>query len=537
MVYTSSMTKGKKPWQNWIAELQDVKWGWLLGTAVLIQFASLLVITFIIAVYAFFLSLGAGGQPDTETIGRFAVVVGTYGGPMAQFVFTGVGAAWLVRRWGTAVYIHAILLGLTGLILGPLMARIVSGEPIPIFDIQGLLFLPLIVGVAVVGARWGQASRVSEQRLYQTSQVIGEARTAQEIVNAIGQHLVGSEVSHVALWEIVREDRQYNPTAVSLLAAWDGKATAAWTPNLELTQHEVPQFGQLSGEDVIEIKAIELPAAERAVWEQLEAKSILLVPLKGSRGDWLGLLTIVSDAVNGFSRGAERNYVTIGRQVALVLENVRLVQQTRETAVLHERQRLAREIHDTLAQGFTSIVMHLEAAEQALPNDIATTQRHLSQARQTARDSLGQARYVVEDLRPQVLERAPLHEAIQRIAADWNRQSGVQTEVVVTGDIQSLHPEVEVTLLRVTQEALSNIRQHAHATTVSITLTYLDDLVILDIQDDGVGLPTSTTSPSAKGGYGLIAMHERVQELAGSLQIESEPNEGTTIAVSLPIRE
>ena len=94
-----------------------------------------------------------------------------------------------------------------------------------------------------------------------------------------------------------------------------------------------------------------------------------------------------------------------------------------------------------------------------------------------------------------------------------------------------------MTLLRVTQEALSNIRQHAQATNASITLTYLDDVVILDIQDDGAGLPPNPAISSTNGGYGLVAMRERVQELAGSLQIESEPNEGTTIAVSLPIRE
>lgn len=537
MVYTGNMTKGKKPWQNWLAELQDVQWGWLLGTTVAIQLVSLLVITFIIAVYAFFLSIVSSGQPDANEIGRFAVLAGTYGGPATQFVLTGLGAAWLVRRWGTAVYPHAILLGSAGIVLGPLMARIVSGQPIPILDAQSVIFLPFMIGAAVLGARWGQANRVSEQKLYQTSQVIGQARTPQEIVMAIGQHLAGSEVSHVNIWEIVSADSHHNPTAVSLLAAWDAKTAVPWSSTLELTHTQVPQLDQLQDTQAIEIKAIELTVPERTIWDQLNAQSILFVPLKTSSGGWLGLLSVASRAVNGFSRGAERNYVTLGQQVSLVLENIQLLRQARETAVLHERQRMAREIHDTLAQGFTSIVMHLEAAEQALLTDLDTTQRHLSQARKTARDSLGQARYVVEDLRPQVLERTPLHEAIQRVAAEWSSQSSIPAEVVVTGEIQDLHPEVEVTLLRVTQEALSNIRQHANATNSSITLTYLDDLVILDIQDNGVGLATSPTTPSTNGGYGLIGMRERVQDLAGSLEIESEPNEGTTIAVSLPIHE
>ncbi len=221
-----------------------------------------------------------------------------------------------------------------------------------------------------------------------------------------------------------------------------------------------------------------------------------------------------------------------------------LAQSERAAGVMAERQRLAQEIHDTLAQGFISIIMHLEAAEQALPDGAATADHHLTQARQTARESLEQARRVVNDLRPEPLESAPFDEAVQRVVADWAAGSGVTAVFTCTGACQPLHPEVEVTLLRAAQEALSNIRKHAQANHVEVTLSYLGDVVILDVEDDGIGLieePTGgktavsgSLSAGLSGKFGLVAMRQRVEQLGGQLLIESEPGEGTTVAVSIP---
>lgn len=229
------------------------------------------------------------------------------------------------------------------------------------------------------------------------------------------------------------------------------------------------------------------------------------------------------------------------KQLIQQLEQTRadLAQSEREAGMLAERQRLAHEIHDTLAQGFISVIMHLEAAEQALEEGLPTTTRHVQQARQTARESLEQARRVVDDLRPEVLEHAPFDEAVGRVVADWSAGSGVTAVFTCTGDGHPLHPQVEVTLLRAAQEALANVRKHAQAANVQVTLSYLGDVVILDVQDDGAGFVPGDDGEKdtvVAGGFGLVAMRERVEQLGGELLIESEPGEGTTVAVSIPIR-
>ena len=206
----------------------------------------------------------------------------------------------------------------------------------------------------------------------------------------------------------------------------------------------------------------------------------------------------------------------------------------RREGMLQERERLAREIHDTLAQGFTSIVLHLEAAEQA--SDIAPERAryHLNKARETARASLTQARQVVQDLRPDLLAQQSLPAAIERLVARWQEETGVRATAVVTGDSLTLHPELDITLLRAAQEALANVRKHAQAHHVQVTLSYMGDVVTLDVADDGVGL-TGSTSTDLSGGFGLTAMRERVAQLGGTVEVESERGVGTTVAVAIPV--
>jgi signal transduction histidine kinase len=210
-----------------------------------------------------------------------------------------------------------------------------------------------------------------------------------------------------------------------------------------------------------------------------------------------------------------------------------LLTQAREAGAGDERQRMAREIHDTLAQGLTGIITQLEAAQQTAAD--AERERRIDNAKRLARDSLTEARRSVQALRPGALEDSRLPDALAEEVARWTATSGVPAEVKTTGDPQPLHPEVEVTLLRVAQEALANVAKHAAATHAWVTLSYMEDVVTLDVRDDGSGFAQPGPGNERNGGgFGLIAMRQRVNRLAGQLEIESEPGAGTAVSASLP---
>lgn len=256
---------------------------------------------------------------------------------------------------------------------------------------------------------------------------------------------------------------------------------------------------------------------------------------------WVFLLTALGAIILGVWITAIIGQSMRRRQLIEQLEatQAELAAAERRAGILEERQRLARDIHDTLAQGFTSIVMHLEAADQALPEDLDTLQKHLDRARGTARTSLEEARRVVQALRPHSLDQRSLPDAIERTAGRWQEETGIPLTTTTTGDPVPLHPDIEVTLLRATQEALANIRKHAQATAVQLTLSYIDDVVVLDVHDNGVGAGAAGFAGEAasplSGGYGLQAMRERAEQCGGSVALESEPGEGTTVVVSIPI--
>ena len=207
----------------------------------------------------------------------------------------------------------------------------------------------------------------------------------------------------------------------------------------------------------------------------------------------------------------------------------------RQAGMLEERARLAREIHDTLAQGFASVVTQLEAAGAVLAEDQGKARRHIDDAETVARASLAEARALVWALRPDAIETAGLTGAIERLATAPGGAGGPLVEVEITGPARPLHPDVEVTLLRAAQEALANARRHAGASHVTLTLTYFDDEVNLDVIDDGRGFDPAATGPAGPaGGFGLLGMRERTERLGGRFTVESAPGEGTAVTVELP---
>jgi len=210
--------------------------------------------------------------------------------------------------------------------------------------------------------------------------------------------------------------------------------------------------------------------------------------------------------------------------------HARLVEQARAAGVDEERRRLAGEIHDTLAQGLTAIVAQLEAAEQARHRPEEWS-RHLTQARSLARSSLTEARRSVRALRPEQLENATLAEALGELTSGWSQQSGIAAELETAGTATRAPADTDAALFRVAQEALTNVSRHAKASKVRLTLTYLDDTLLLDVADDGVGFEPAGDS----GGYGLIGMRQRLARVGGALTVESTPGYGSTLNAAVPM--
>lgn len=209
--------------------------------------------------------------------------------------------------------------------------------------------------------------------------------------------------------------------------------------------------------------------------------------------------------------------------------------QAERAATEAERSRLAREIHDTLAQSFAGIITQLQAGEQA-PDD-ASRARHTAAALQLAREGLDDARRSVRALRPIELDEGRLPEALANVAAAWSAHTGIPVELSTSGDARRLRTESEVALLRTAQEALANIEQHASARRVVLELRVDAARARLVVRDDGRGFDASVPAgPPRRGdrGYGLIAMRERIESVAGAVVVESRPGHGTAVRAEVP---
>jgi len=212
-----------------------------------------------------------------------------------------------------------------------------------------------------------------------------------------------------------------------------------------------------------------------------------------------------------------------------------LLQHARELAVLEERNRMAREIHDTLAQGFTGIFLQLEAGEQALSDSPDEVVGHLSKAKILARESLQEARRSVWDLLPHALEQLDLVDALQKEVDQFAAAGGEQAALIVAGEIRELMPTVQTAILRICQESLTNVRRHAEANRVDVTLTFQHKAVHLAVQDDGQGFEVSGVAPESEGGgFGLIGMGQRAKQLDGALEVKSAKGKGALVEVTIP---
>ncbi len=286
-----------------------------------------------------------------------------------------------------------------------------------------------------------------------------------------------------------------------------------------------PSYGELHREEYIGKTLHQLYATEQAdeflsyIQQVLRTQQVLTVEYS----QWIAELEIWFSA-----RIAPIRH----EQVIWIARDITLQKRAEAASILEERNRMAREIHDTLAQAFTGILAQVGAAKQVLTDDSEATEAHLDLIKELARTGLTEARRSVVALRPQLLEEGSLQSALHRLIAQI-RTAAMDTTLYyeIEGAVYSLPTEVESNLLRIGQEALTNAIRHANADEIRVELIYDRDRVCLRVQDNGQGFGVGSV-PSSEG-FGLLGMSERAERIGAQLTIRSQPGQGTEIIVTV----
>jgi signal transduction histidine kinase len=245
----------------------------------------------------------------------------------------------------------------------------------------------------------------------------------------------------------------------------------------------------------------------------------------------IGILAIANASPGAFDARDTTLALGIAQQAAVAIDNARLHERARQAAVLEERQRLARELHDSVTQALYGISLYAEAADRALTRGEAEpAATNLRELRETAQEALGEMRLLIYELRPPLLEEYGLAAALRARLKAVETRAGLVTEFVGEYD-DRLAPHIEQELYRLAQEALNNVLKHAHAQHVRVRLAIGAASTILEVADDGVGFETWFRGGE---GFGLPGMRERAQRLGGELRVESSPGAGTRIEVNVP---
>ncbi len=528
--------------------LSSLRWLRILSASVVV---ALLTITFIYAVVYVFVVLYpvfGGGTIGAEQLKSVVLIVSGWGARLFFLTVTMLAALRVARAVEEMATLHGLLVGL----LAALGVQLIIYFLYPPVDFEELSIY-FALG-ALGGWLGGVEGRTNLARdVYGATRQIGRADEPSAIATAMGKHLGEPRGHGISLWQVIPPKNEGTPNEHDrdylFAASWSPRAEEeVWTLDACLNSAQIPALVGLAERPSLTVRTKALSTSWRVAWERQGIRSALLVPLVAPSGEHVGLLMVTSRKRRPLPRSIVRAYLTVGSQAALALENLRLLKEARragrQTGVLVERQRLAGEIHDTLAQGFIGIIMMLTQQEERemkrTPAADASSRGGLQVALQMARESLAEARRLMWALRPEALDRHSLSEALENLAKEWAEKTGVKASASTSGTPYSLLPETEGALLRVAQEALANVHKHAQADRVNITLSYMDERVVLDIADDGVGLDstqtkTTTMGASDTGGFGLVGMRERIERLGGTLLVESGPGEGTTIVAELPV--
>ncbi len=249
----------------------------------------------------------------------------------------------------------------------------------------------------------------------------------------------------------------------------------------------------------------------------------------------IGILNVASPGSDRFTTDVLELLGAVGYQLGTAIERARLARQALRMAALEERNRIARELHDTVAQGLTAITLQLEAAEALASQNPEQAQRNIRLSLALARTNLEEVRRSMLDLRAAPLEEHTLPEAVDMLLRAFGDETGIAVSLNADPALGRFASPLETGLYRIVQEALSNIRKHAAATAISVRLVQEDGQISLQIEDNGAGFDLDAVQRRADAGFGLRGMNERARLLGGKLQIWSTPGSGAQIEVVVPV--
>ncbi|MFZ5814657.1 MAG: histidine kinase [Bacillota bacterium] len=261
-------------------------------------------------------------------------------------------------------------------------------------------------------------------------------------------------------------------------------------------------------------------------------EDVIEAPIR-SRDRVMGVLVVASAQPYRFDEQHLRLLTLLANQAGRLIENAELNAKAREVAVLEERNRLARELHDSVTQMLFGLTLNLEAAAGLFEKKPQRASELITRSQEMAAEALAEMRSLIFELRPAALQEKGLAMALSNHINLFRRRQSIDVSLTLEGE-ERLPPEIEFCLYRVAQEALNNVAKHARARSVAVRLEVQPDEALLEVRDDGVGF--DLTGKSHSQSFGMIGMHERVSALGGSLVVESAPGEGTTIRARIPLQ-
>lgn len=248
----------------------------------------------------------------------------------------------------------------------------------------------------------------------------------------------------------------------------------------------------------------------------------------------LGILNVASPELQQLSNEKLRLLYTIGDTLSIAIQRARLFENSRQLGISQERNRLAREIHDTLAQGLSAISLQLEALDAFLENsgNLEQARSKVQQLLLLTKDQLAEARRSVLDLRATPLQENTLPKALEKLLKEQTQSQGLDAFFEQIGTYQKLAIRTEMGIYRVIQEAIVNSVKHAEASKIELIIKYTNQLAVVTIKDNGKGFDPSQPHPNA---FGLIGINERIKLLGGKVNIQSAPDLGTQITIEIPV--